>query len=67
MVQSLQNIVIAILLLVTGAAADCWSGKCSRLGLASTVSCASACRAKGYSISGYEVYTRYVVDVWVGK
>ena len=66
--QILQAAAVLVLMLADRVAADCWSNKCSRLGLASTVSCASACRDKGYSYSGHETYTRlWPPDVWVGE
>ncbi|KAK3331551.1 hypothetical protein B0H66DRAFT_546766 [Apodospora peruviana] len=62
---NLLQLAALVLPLLDGVAADCWKKKCSHLGLSSTVSCKSACAAKGYSIHGYETYTRYAVDVWV--
>ena len=55
--------------LVDLATADCWDNKCSRLGLVSTVSCASACSDKGYSNSGYELYTKGFLGIesWIGE
>ena len=67
MARILQKSTIVLLALVGVATADCWaSNKCSRLGLASTVSCNSACDAKGLDASGYEWYRRGL-SVWVGK